>query len=150
MPATRERTSSLIAEITQTHQGVTQQKKNPGESLHETLKEVGSLRKAGMTREFIISQKESLEKATKRRNADEVVTLKSGEVRQLLERISLQANTPPEIRRFVEISLELRDEVMKEVIEELGRLVKGRIYREYVRGTLRVSDGKQFLSKVVP
>lgn len=130
--ATREETSELIAENSNTFESTVQ-----STGLHESIRELSKLGKAHLLRECIFGQKEALKKA-KKGSGEERVKLGGGEIRQMLERIQREGNAPQIIRDF-EASLKLSDGALKELVEELGKLVRGRIYREYVRGTLRVS-----------
>lgn len=135
--ATRLKTSLLIAEL-----------KSPSEStgksgkraqLQEMVKQLGKVGKAGQLREFIYAEREALEKSN-RGDDEEKTDLSSGEVRKMLERISILGSAPPDIQNFIQAVLELESRDIKELIEELGSLSRARVFQEFVRGALRVSE----------
>ncbi|UZJ57516.1 hypothetical protein CBS101457_006836 [Exobasidium rhododendri] len=136
--AGRDKTSSLIRRISEHQDHSVKSNGKTDIRFQELVKELSRLKKARLIREHIFAERDALEKA-KEGNGDgsKKVKLSSREMRTFLERVRRTANAPQEIQDFIEASLALSDKSMMEVVEELGKVMRGRILQEFVRGTLR-------------
>jgi hypothetical protein len=139
--AIRRNTSSLIGEVSKPPQVALTSNGKPEARFQELVKECGKLKKAALLREFIFAEKDALEAAKGGGDGTPTAKLSGVEMRKLLNRVAISGNAPQDVHQLIEACLELDDRTMTEFIEELGKVLRGRVLQEYVKGTLRVSRG---------